>query len=115
MWLLFKFLELTSGGDGAIYEGIGWNREGFHTLDWNNKSLGVAFIGNYAQNEVNDQMIDSLRRLLDCGTDSNYLTRDFVLSGHRDANPKTRCPGDQLYGQIEEFEEFSSDLNWIWI
>ncbi|XP_054157441.1 peptidoglycan-recognition protein 2-like [Oppia nitens] len=35
------------GGNGQVYEGVGWNRQGFHTLNWNHNSIGVAFVGNF--------------------------------------------------------------------
>uniref|UniRef100_A0A1B0GQR6 Peptidoglycan recognition protein family domain-containing protein n=1 Tax=Phlebotomus papatasi TaxID=29031 RepID=A0A1B0GQR6_PHLPP len=35
------------GGDGSIYEGVGWHRRGSHTYGYNSRSIGIAFIGNY--------------------------------------------------------------------
>lgn len=35
------------GGDGNVYEGVGWACEGAHTYGWNKKSAGIAFIGNF--------------------------------------------------------------------
>lgn len=35
------------GGDGQIYEGNGWNKEGAHTYGYNKKSISIVFIGNF--------------------------------------------------------------------
>lgn len=35
------------GGDGNVYEGTGWSTEGAHTIGYNRKSIGIAFIGNF--------------------------------------------------------------------
>ena len=35
------------GGDGNVYEGVGWMKEGAHTYGYNKKSVGLAFIGNF--------------------------------------------------------------------
>lgn len=36
------------GGDGNVYEGAGWHRQGAHTLGYNKISLGIGFIGDYS-------------------------------------------------------------------
>jgi len=43
----FRFLSFLIGGDGNVYEGCGWTREGAHTYGYNKKSVGIAFIGNF--------------------------------------------------------------------
>lgn len=49
--ILNKFFTYATrfliGGDGTIYEARGWNAVGAHTYGWNNKSVGIAFIGTY--------------------------------------------------------------------
>lgn len=44
VFFLWRFLV---GGDGNIYEGCGWTREGAHTYGYNKKSVGIGFIGNF--------------------------------------------------------------------
>lgn len=36
------------GNDGNVYEGAGWNKVGAHTLGYNRKSIGIAFIGDFS-------------------------------------------------------------------
>lgn len=33
------------GGDGYIYEGRGWGKEGAYAKGYNKKSVGIGFIG----------------------------------------------------------------------
>lgn len=35
------------GGDGNVYQGAGWHRQGAHTRGYDNVSMGIAFIGNF--------------------------------------------------------------------
>lgn len=50
-YLLFRvnscFYSFIIGGDGNIYEGAGWHKEGAHTYGYNKKSIGIAFIGDF--------------------------------------------------------------------
>ncbi|GIY57238.1 peptidoglycan-recognition protein 1, partial [Caerostris extrusa] len=55
------------GGDGRVYEGVGWTREGIHTYGWNKKSYGIAFIGNFMKAKPNDKMLKAARSLIVCG------------------------------------------------
>lgn len=42
--IYFSFLI---GGDGKVYEGVGFHKVGAHTRGYNTRSLGIAFIGNF--------------------------------------------------------------------
>jgi N-acetylmuramoyl-L-alanine amidase len=35
------------GEDGNVYEGRGWNTVGTHAGNFNKKSIGICFIGNF--------------------------------------------------------------------
>lgn len=91
--------------DGTIYEGLGFTRVGFHTLDYNYNSLGVAFIGTFQDIHPTGEMERALQDLLQCAVDSNYLVGDYMLHGHRDARC-TICPGDAAYARISQMANF---------
>lgn len=93
------------GGDGRVYEGLGWDREGYHTLNWNRQSLGVAFIGNFEDSTPSYRMLDSFKDLLFCGIQLGYLPVDYSLHGHSDARA-TSCPGRYLYDSISRWDNF---------
>lgn len=87
-------------GDGAVYEGRGFNAQGFHTLGYNADSLGVALIGTYHKDRApSPAMMAGLEALLECARDSGHLTHAYALHGHRDARC-TLCPGDAAYAQL---------------
>lgn len=91
--------------DGTVYEGLGFSLIGFHTLDYNYDSLGVAFIGTFQDVYPTVEMERALQDLLTCATDSNYLATDYMLHGHRDARC-TICPGDATYERISQLAHF---------
>lgn len=35
------------GEDGNVYEGRGWGKQGAHSKNFNNKSIGICIIGDY--------------------------------------------------------------------
>ncbi|EMP25219.1 Peptidoglycan-recognition protein SC2 [Chelonia mydas] len=37
------------GEDGRVYEGRGWSTMGAHAKNWNQKSLGFSFLGNFSK------------------------------------------------------------------
>lgn len=93
------------GGDGRVYEGVGWSREGAHTYRWNSKSYGIAFIGNFNRDIPNDKMLLAARKLIVCGIQIGAIAEDRWLHGHRDALC-TASPGDALYAIIQKWPRF---------
>ena len=94
------------GGDGAIYEGLGWDIEGAHTWGYNQRSIGIAFIGNYKKTKATDAQVNVTLELLQRGVDSNKLRKDYKLLGHRQVSPK-ESPGEMLYRQIVTWKHWS--------
>lgn len=99
--------SFTIGGDGNVYEGVGWYKEGAHTYGYNKKGLGVAFIGNFQNKKANDEMIKAAHNLIKCGKADGYLRNDVKVVGARQV-VNIISPGDQLYHQIQKWPEWSS-------
>ena len=93
------------GENGEIFEGMGWGVEGYHTEDWNDRSLGVAFIGDFDLQSVSPRAMSSFERLLDCGVRGGYLDSYYGIYGHRDMR-ETDCPGEFLYETIRHMRSF---------
>lgn len=91
--------------DGTVYEGLGFAQVGFHTLDYNHNSLGIAFIGTFQDIYPTAPMERALQHLMDCAVDSDYLVQDYMLHGHRDARC-TICPGNAAYERISQMAHF---------
>lgn len=78
---------------------LGWEVRGFHTLNYNEESIGIAFIGTFQDTFPNARMEQALRDLIDCGVQRGLLDPNYLLHGHRDARC-TICPGNALYSRI---------------
>ncbi|KAG9509564.1 Peptidoglycan-recognition protein SB1 [Fragariocoptes setiger] len=92
-------------GNGGVFEGLGWMKQGFHTLNYNDESLGVAFIGTFHDSAPNARMEQAFRDLIECSVARGYLVANHAIHGHRDARC-TICPGDALYARLRTFPRF---------
>ena len=95
------------GGDGSVYEGCGWNREGAHTYGYNKKSIGIAFIGNYQAKPARDKMLEAAHKLILCGKSQGILRGNVRVIGARQVG-STASPGLRLYEQIQSWPEWVS-------
>ena len=50
------------GGDGRVYEGRGWGKQGGHTTCYNHLSYGVSFIGNFQEKNPNATMLQAYEK-----------------------------------------------------
>lgn len=98
------------GGDGAVYEGRGWTKEGAHTLGFNNISLGVAFIGTYINMAPKSNMIDSFHKLMKKGVDLKYITVDYRILAHRQLIG-TESPGLAFFEVIKKWPHWSNNID----
>lgn len=94
-------------GDGSVYEGLGFNKIGFHTLNYNHNSLGIAFIGTFHNILPTKKMEFALESLIECSVGIGYLSAAYTLHGHRDARC-TICPGDAAYSRISTMDRFKA-------
>lgn len=75
--------------DGTIYSGRPENAEGAHTRGENNNSIGICLEGNFEEEELTKEQIDSLVNL------SLYISLKYdvyKIIGHKDVY-ETLCPG----------------------
>ena len=94
------------GGDGEIYEGSGWHIQGTHTMGWNNKSLGIGFIGDFTDEAPSDKQLKACRKLIRCGVELGEIDEDYKLLGARSLRP-TLSPGDALFKKIQNWKGFT--------
>lgn len=52
------------GCDGNVYEGRGWGVEGAHTFSFNNRSIGVTFIGCFMRKLPTARALAACKKLL---------------------------------------------------
>lgn len=107
-----KFIDIgyqfLIGGDGAIYEGRGWDVDGAHTPGYNNQSICLGFIGDYNKNKPTDKQLEDVQKLLDYAVRHNKLTLDYKLFGQCQLFA-TDSPGEKLYDKITKLKHWSSD------
>ncbi|KAM9113728.1 peptidoglycan-recognition protein SC2-like [Pangshura tecta] len=93
------------GEDGRVYEGRGWSTVGAHAKNWNSKSLGFSFLGNFSSITPSTAALNAAKSLIRCAVSKGFLSRTYTLKGHRNVN-QTSCPGNALYGVIRRWPRF---------
>ncbi len=87
------------GKSGTIYEGRRLNVRGAHVGGYNTGSLGLCLLGDFSEDSApTEPQLSSTRQMLAWLTQTLALTH---IAGHRDFNPATVCPGDQLAALID--------------
>lgn len=95
------------GPSGTVYEARGLNKKSAATLDENDVSRSICFMGNFQNVIPTQESLDVCSELiLYLISHSNLVTPQVLqILGHRD-NPKhpmaTACPGNNLYPKIAE-------------
>ena len=88
--------------DGNIEAGRPSFAVGAHAEGANGTSVGVALCGNFCEDEPSAAQIESAAMLVAILAAAFGLAPDAAhIVGHRDLNA-TACPGDALYGRMEE-------------
>ncbi|KAG8229695.1 hypothetical protein J437_LFUL015023 [Ladona fulva] len=89
------------GGDGKVYEGRGWNKQGAHTKNYNDKGIGIAFIGNFQSELLKcTKESNAAQELITCGAEMGMVKWDYKLLGHQQTKA-TECPGKALFDIIK--------------
>lgn len=88
------------GRNGMIYEARPLNVRGVHVAGHNTGSVGVCLLGNF----VNESLTEEQRvsTLLICQWLTLILPNMTYLAGHREFNPETLCPGENLTPFLDE-------------
>ncbi|XP_034943564.1 peptidoglycan-recognition protein SC2-like [Chelonus insularis] len=68
------------GGDGTVYEGRGWFKQGFAIDHFNHLCLSVAYLGNFTDTKsVKSKLLDTIQFLGDKGREHHILKDDFKI------------------------------------
>lgn len=96
------------GGDGNIYEGRGWGRQGAHAPGYNNQSVGVAFIGLFTSALPTLNARNAAQALINCGISLNHIRPAYWVIGHRQGSA-TACPGNALFENLRTWPRFNAN------
>ncbi|CAM9685358.1 peptidoglycan-recognition protein SC2-like [Lampetra fluviatilis] len=94
------------GGDGNVYEGRGWDRQGAHTSGYNTH-LAASFIGDFTSSKPVASAITAAKALITCAINKGKLKSSYRLIGHRQVG-STTCPGDALYNEIKTWTNWGN-------
>lgn len=97
------------GGNGFVYVGRDWDKMGTHTKEYNQDSIGIAFIGTFNSIEPSEKQLLAAQRLLELGIQNGKLHPNYRLLGHRQLMA-TQSPGDKLYEIIKTWPHWSSSV-----
>ncbi|XP_036611482.1 peptidoglycan recognition protein 3-like [Trichosurus vulpecula] len=96
-------LSFLIGDDGNVYEGVGWALQGTHTVGYNDKSLGLAFVGSIAGSSPSTAALSAAEDLTSFAVSRGYLSFKYIqplfvqsescLASNRSAvSKKAKCP-----------------------
>lgn len=98
------------GGDGAVYVGRGWDKEGVIAKGYNKRSISIAFIGTFNKYEPSKRQLDAAQKLIVEGVKLKKLSVDYWLYGQRQL-VATNSPGQALYEIIKKWDHWSSEIH----
>ena len=100
--------------DGMIEQGRLPEMIGAHVYGHNDNSIGICLAGNYNNGvgKPTKAQLQSTKELTAwlCKKYDIEPSRETIL-GHRDLNPNTTCPGDNLYCKLSEIWKFCRNTN----
>lgn len=91
------------GCDGEVYEGRGFNVVGAHTLTYNRKSLGIAFIGDFRTKSVPLESLERCKALLQKGVTEGYIVPNYKIFGQCDVQDNA-SPGHMLHKELHRLQ-----------
>ncbi|CAG9791479.1 unnamed protein product [Diatraea saccharalis] len=94
------------GGDGAAYEGRGWDSLGAHALHFNSISIGICVIGDWRFQLPPAQQLKTVQSLIAAGVKLGRISSEYKLIGHRQVRD-TECPGDALFNEIKKWDKYA--------
>ncbi|OAD55505.1 Peptidoglycan-recognition protein LE, partial [Eufriesea mexicana] len=94
------------GGDGYVYVGRSWDYMGAHAFGYNNKSIGISFIGTFNTVIPPKIQLHAAQRVIELGVENGKIAKDYKLLGHRQVS-RTLSPGDALYSIIKTWPHWS--------
>lgn len=87
--------------DGTVYEGRNVNTAGETNTEYDPAGhLLICFLGNYQEQQLNQNLLDVLTRLI-AHFCMKYNISPETIATHRDHSKQTTCPGKNIYPYFE--------------
>lgn len=97
------------GGDGAAYEGRGWDKVGAHTIGYNRQSICISFIGDFRHERPPKQQLIAALKLIRDGVKLNKISENYTLIGANQVS-QTESPGKMLYQILTKLPHWSDPI-----
>ncbi|XP_066151473.1 peptidoglycan-recognition protein SB2-like [Euwallacea fornicatus] len=98
------------GSDGNIYEGRGWSKIGNHSPSYDNKSIGIAFIGSFRNHLPPNTALTRCKELIAHGVKIGEISPDYELLGNF-KSASTLTPGLKLLEEIKSWKHWNMNIN----
>lgn len=105
-WLDIGYNFLV-GGDGYIYEGRNWTKQGANTTGYEHKTISIAFIGLFDNILPTNESLLAAQEVVRVGLEGNYIDQDYKLFWMRQLSNFGR-PGNKLYELIKTWPHWSN-------
>jgi peptidoglycan recognition protein LC len=96
------------GGDGDVYEGRGWDKQGAHTKGYNSGSIGIAYIGTFNKKLPSERQLGAGFLIMKEGVNLGKLTSDYKMYAHRQLIA-SESPGAAFYEIIKTWNHWRND------
>ncbi|CAK1546223.1 unnamed protein product [Leptosia nina] len=93
---------------GKVYEGSGWH-VGAHTKGFNDKSIGISFIGDFRDSLPSEEALKAAQDFLSCSVNNESLDENYDLVGHGQLSA-TLSPGAKLQSLIQSWSHWREKL-----
>ncbi|XP_058790732.1 peptidoglycan-recognition protein LE-like isoform X3 [Phymastichus coffea] len=95
------------GGDGLVYYCRGWDVQGDHTENYDNKSIGIGFIGIYEYERPTPAQIQKGKQLIGLGVKEQYISKNYILVGQNKCTNSSDNSAEILYNIIMSWDHWS--------
>ena len=95
------------GGDGMVYIGRGWDKQGAFTHRHHESTIEISLIGTFREATPTETQLATTRKLLKVGIRENKLSKNYQLWEQKQMGlPRIERLGDHLYEIIKKWEHY---------
>lgn len=90
------------------FTGRGWNKQGVHTKEHNERSICIAFMGEFCTEKPSEIQLEAAKNVIELGLQLGKISPDYKLFGHCQLKA-TLSPGEALYQIITTWPNWSPE------
>lgn len=101
------------GGDGAVYEGRGWDNFVGHLFNWSHKGLNIGLLGNFDEKAPSSKKLRTVQRLIEHGIKIGKINNNYNIVCERQIS-HTVSHGNKFYEIVKTWIHWNSKLDDKW-